>query len=281
MFKSFSPLPELSQAVAEVEGSELVHKDWIYAPPRIERNWSREEQRPFPSRIFELPRTHLIEHAACDGDDHLTFLLWALSFFTGTRLTATEAGFLDATPIKPGVLVDFVLPARALPAALALADGFWAAQRAAPERRRLFAAAVHALFLGQNPLLLQFERFTLFYTAFDACFTLAKSLHGTKKSVIHAERVAWMCGQFAMPVPAWADQGNASQVAILRNAAVHEALFVGEPLGFAVHEPGTGNDITLQMQALICRLLVALLGSRGGSYVGSAVDSRQRMLLEI
>lgn len=32
-----------------------------------------------------------------------------LSFFTGMRLTITDAGFFDATPIKLGKLVDFCL----------------------------------------------------------------------------------------------------------------------------------------------------------------------------
>jgi hypothetical protein len=47
--------------------------------------------------VFGLPKRHVIEHAAADSDDHLTFHLWAFSFFTGMRLTATEAGFVDAT----------------------------------------------------------------------------------------------------------------------------------------------------------------------------------------
>jgi hypothetical protein len=47
--------------------------------------------------VFGLPKRHIIEHAAADSDDHLTFHLWAFSFFTGMRLIATEAGFVDAT----------------------------------------------------------------------------------------------------------------------------------------------------------------------------------------
>jgi len=31
-------------------------------------------------------------------------------------------------------------------------------------------------------------------------------------------------------------------------------------LGFAIHGAGTNQNITLEMQALVCRLLVALLG---------------------
>jgi hypothetical protein len=233
--------------------------------------------------MFSLPKTHIIEHAAADSDDQLTFHLWALSFFTGMRLTATEAGFVDATPLKPGQLVDFVLLGNSLVKAVELAEAFWAANRASPQRTRLFAAAVHALFLGQNPRHLQFEEFMLLYMAFDACFALAKSMHPPKARVTHAERVTWMCSLFGMATPAWANPAApaAPAVATLRNATVHEALFMGEPLGFAVHGVGTNQNLTLEMEALICRFLVALLGGDHADYVRSPVNTRQRHGLDL
>ena len=102
-------------------------------------------------RVFGLPKTHVIEHATPDSDDHLIFHLWVLSFFTGMRLTAKKAGFVDATPLKSGALVDFVPTGKSLEKAVDMAEAFWAANRAEPQRARLFAAAVHALFLGRNP----------------------------------------------------------------------------------------------------------------------------------
>ncbi|MBX9898022.1 MAG: hypothetical protein K2Y17_09025 [Qipengyuania sp.] len=278
------PLQKLDKAVSAVTDDEGVDGDWIYAPPQEVSNFGGGiTQRPYPSRVFGLPKTHTIRHASPDGEDHLIFHLWALSFFTGTRLTSTEAGFLDATPIKPGKLVDFVLLGRGLPIAIELAETFWATHRAQPQRARLVAAAVHALFLGQNPLSLQFERFLILYTAFDACFALAKSIHGTVGVVRHAERVAWMCGLFAMQIPVWADPAAPSgpEVASLRNETVHEALFMGEPLGFALHGVGTNKNLTLEMEALICRLIVALLGASSADYVRSPVNTRQRHGLKL
>ena len=111
----------------------------------------------------------MLELAKATGDEHVVFHLWALSFFLGMRLSATEAGFLDATPVKPGKLVDFVLPGRSLERAIDLADEFWMANRGEPRNAQRFAAAVHALFLGQYPQALQFERFIYLYTAIDAC----------------------------------------------------------------------------------------------------------------
>lgn len=276
---SIATLLDLPQTVANINGSDGVYKGWIYAPPQQVRDLSGSvSQRPYPCRIFGLPKTHVIEHASPDSNDHLLFHLWTLSFFTGIRLTSDDAGMLDATTIKPGTFVDFVLLGRGLPDAITLAENFWKVHQSKPERARLFAAAVHALFLGQNPQLLQFERFLMYYTAFDTCFALTKQLQNPNDNIPHAKRVAWMCSLFNMPIPAWADpaQPTESEVPSIRNATIHEALFMDAPLGFAIHGAGTGQNITLEMHSLICRLLVAILGGDQTSYVVSPVTTRQR-----
>lgn len=51
---------------------------------------------------------------------------------------------------------------------------------------------------------------------------------------------------------------------------------MGEPLGFALHGVGAGKNMTLEMKALVCRLLVALLGGDQSKYVVSPVNTRQR-----
>lgn len=144
-------LPDHDELVAELAGSEGVQGAWIYAPRQPVRNFLTDEvrERPYPARVFGLPYTHAITHVGPDSDEHVHFHLWALSFFTGMRLTATEAGFLDATPILPGKLTDFVLlndPSSAID----LAERFWVDHRSTPEQARLVAAAIHALFLAQG-----------------------------------------------------------------------------------------------------------------------------------
>lgn len=276
-------LPGLEETVALV-GIEGVEADWVYAPPQevshLGSGGRYIRTMPYASRVFGLPKTHALRHAAADGDDHLAFLLWAFSLFTGMRLTATEAGFVDATPIVSGKLVDFGMSGASLGKAMALTDTFWRAHRAEPMRAKRFAAAVHALFLGQNPLLLQFERFIFLYAALDACFALASSLHPPPQRPTHADRIAWMCSLFGMPTPAWADKnGGRAEIAVLRNDTLHEALFMGEPLGFALHGVGTDSNLTLEMEALVCRLLIALLGASANDYVRTPVNTRQRHLL--
>lgn len=275
---TITTLTELEKSIADVEGSCGTYREWIYAPRQQELSFGGNvHEKPYSARVFGLPKTHTIEHAAADSNDHLVFHIWALSFFTGMRLTSTEAGFLDATPIKPGKLVDFVLLGKGLAEAVEISEAFWARHRGSPEPSRLFSAAVHALFLGQSPQNLAFERFLLYYTAFDACFALTKHLIPTKTRIPHAERVDWICKLFGMPVPDWADPHatSGSEVAAVRNTTVHEALFMGEPLGFATHGAGTNKHIALEMSALICRLLVALIGCGHTSYVSSPVNSRQ------
>ena len=136
-----------------------VEDNWLYAPPQQVRDFTsgKVREHPYASRVFGLPKTHLIEHTAATSEKHLDFHLWALSFFVGMRLTATEAGFLDATPLKPSKIVDFILLGSSLTRAVKLADDFWRTNLAKPRRAQHFEAAVHALFLSQSPKNLKFE----------------------------------------------------------------------------------------------------------------------------
>ena len=281
---SIATLAGLPETVADIEADPGREGKWIYAPLQpVAHLGGGTSVRPYPARIFGLPKTHAIVHATASEIDQVDFHVWSLSFFSGMRFTITEAGFLDSTPIEPGVLVDFVLMGGSLPKSIELAEAFWIDNRAVPERARIWVAAVHALFMSQNPQHLQFERFTLLYTALDACFALAKSINPPPKSLTHSQRIAWMCDWLGMPVPAWADPagGGGAQVAGTRNPAVHEALYMGEPLGFALHGVGGGPNLTLEMSGLVSRLLVALLGARNNRYISSSTGTRQRQGLDL
>jgi len=98
---------------------------------------------------------------------------------------------------------------------------------------------------------------------------------------MHADRIAWLCDMLGMVTPTWADKGASgkAEIAALRNDTFHESLFTSEPLGFALHGVGTNDDLTLEMEALVCRLLVALLGASSCSYVRTPINTRQGHLL--
>jgi hypothetical protein len=147
---------------------EGVEGDWIYAPlQQLTTSPGRQvRELPYTSRVFGLPKTHTISLGDANKEPgYLEFCIWTLSFFLGIRLTTTEAGFLDATPIKPSVLTDFFVSDRDLPKALALASAFWSSHQGDPTGAKRLGAAVHALFLAQSPHYLQFERFLFLYTA--------------------------------------------------------------------------------------------------------------------
>ena len=283
---TISPLPDLKRIASDVLASDGIEKNWIYAPPQQVHHFMSGEvrERPYTTRVFGLPKTHLIEHATATGEEHLDFHLWALSFFVGMRLTATEAGFLDATPVKPGRLADFVLLRSSPVRAVELAENFWKTNRDKPRCAKLFAAAVHALFLSQNPQSLQFEKFVQLYMAIDACYRLTVELHPLlQRPSTHPKRMEWMCDRFEIGCPGWADPDapDGEDVVRIRNNTLHEALFMDAPLGFAVHGVSTNQNhilaqnLPLEMKALVCRLLVALIGGSDADYVRSPVNTRQ------
>jgi hypothetical protein len=280
---SVATLPDLAQTVADIEASETVDGDWIYPGPQRASNWGDVSERPYPARVFGLPKTHRVEHSLADSQEHLDFHVWALAFFLGMRLTTTEAGFLDTTPIKPGKLVDFGLLGKGIEAVPILAENFWISHRADPAFVKRWVAAVHALFIAQHPQSLQFERFLYLYTALDACYALAAAIYQPRGRIPHFQRIDWLCKQFGMTTPGWADPAatGTAEVADIRNPTLHEALFMGEPLGFAIHGIGSSGNLTLEMKALVCRFLVKLIGGNDASYIQSATNTRQRRGLRL
>ena len=111
------------------------------------------------------------------------------------------------------------------------------------------------------------------YTALDACYALIASLKPPRRRVHHKDRIAWMCQLFGIAPPAWADPSlhPGTEIASIRNDTLHEALLMDAPLGFAVHE----HRLTAEIQALICRLIVALIGGETSEYTRTPVNTRQ------
>ncbi len=275
---SVRSLPDHEAIVADFRNAEVIEDDWVYSPPQKTREFmtGAVREKPYSARVFGLPKTHTITHRSASDHDHLIFHLWSLSFFSGLRLTATEAGFLDATPIKPGKLVDFTPLFGDLSQSIDLTERFWTDNRGNPRQCHRFAAAVHALFLAQYPPALQFERFMYLYAALDACYALVAETQQPNIKIAHAKRTEWLCQQFDMNVPEWANSGSSggAEIATIRNDAVHEALYTGQPLGFGLHGIGSNQNLTLELKALICRFLVALIGGHNSSYVKSPINTR-------
>lgn len=286
---SVQTLPDHARSVAAVTGDSNVLKDWIYPGAQQHRDFMSGNVRsmPYNVRVFALPKTHVLTLHESESREDLDFVVWCLSFFTGMRLSMTEAGFLDATPITSGKLVDFSLSRCTLADVIELALDYLESERGDLRAPKRVAAVIHALFLAQYPQNLQFEQFQYLYMALDACFKLVAVKEAQNPGTPHAGRVQWMCEKFGIPVPDWAKNAKAapSSLSVVRNDTFHEALFFDGPLGFSIYggnQPAADRgNVMLQMQALVCRLLVAILGQPGSSYVKTPVDTRQRQALEL
>lgn len=282
--------PDLGEIEADLTLSPDVHGDWIYpgAQESLELVSRNVRSLPYNTRVFGLPKTHVLTLHQSTNPQDLDFVVWCASFFLGMRLTTIEAGFLDATPIKPGKLVDFILWGGCNEAhVIELALNYLESERGDPRATKRVAAVIHALFMSHYPQSLPFEQFQYLYMALDACFSLITLKNTSKFAPNHGARIQWMCEQFEIPVPDWAKRSNASPspLSIIRNNAFHEALFFDEPLGFSIYG---GNQLTstpdntlLQMKALVNRLLVAILGKPGTSYIKTPVNTRQCHALDI
>ncbi|MDF2120336.1 hypothetical protein PY365_32720 [Roseiarcaceae bacterium H3SJ34-1] len=278
------PYPDLEAAVEELKDSPLVHRDWIYPPLREAHRFGDNAgtvQLPYQSRIFGLRKTHILTHRSAIEMDQLEFDVWALSFLLGMRLSTTDAGFLDATPIKPHSLVDFLVTGRDLCLSLECADRFWVDNYTNLDRVKVVCSAIHSLFLAQRPQHLQFESFMYLYTAIDACYALAAMLRPHCR-VGHSDRIAWMCTEFQIDCPRWAKRsGTEVPVARMRNQAFHKALFIDQPLGFTASFPPAFRGIEMELKALVCRLVVAMLGIPAPSYINSSVHNPQISQLSV
>lgn len=271
-------LPGLSDKIIGDDYA-LVERGWVYAPSTV---WISAEGRtiskPYSRRVFSLPKTHCIRHSSADNEEHVRFLIWSLSFFLGMRLTADEAGFLDSTPVRVGSLVDFYCSRTEVCRLMSYADGFWySSQSRQNSDAKALSAVINALFISQNPQYLQFEEFQILYSALDACYAIAKNSFGVVAER-HGDRITKTCERFGISPPIWVRKASQSDLSAVdrRNSLVHEAVFGGEPLGFALSRDPQGRSIEFEMRALICRIVMAMLTSlTGKSYIYSEINTRQ------
>lgn len=293
---SIQTLSGYENAVKDIKNDSKVIKLWIYPGPQLYKDFMGIRSMPYSARIFDLPKTHVLTLYESDRQEDLDFVVWCLSFFTGMRLTTKKNGFLDATPISPGKLVDFLHVTPMVPSlsnrgtvadVIDVALGYLEAEKDDLRAPKRVAAVIHVLFLAQYPHNLPFEQFLYLYMALDGCFALVAAKEKPKPSISHAGRVQWMCEKFGIALPDWGKNAKTapSPLSSFRNDIFHEALFFGEPLGFSVYggnQPAVNQgNVLLEMRALVCRLLVAILGKSEISYVKTPIDTRGRYMLEL
>lgn len=240
----------------------------------MRRNWVVVPRR---ERVFALPNTHRLDVHGANGEDRVAFLAQCFGFLVGMRMSTTEAGFLDTTAIRPGMLNDFILGGNALAEGLNCADEFWKQYAGNVRIAKALSGVIHTLMLAHDPTLLGYERFLYLYTALDGCYFVYKARPGSQSAQNHGARLTLLCGELGTHQPAWL-----GDVVTARNETIHEGLFFGEPLGFRGFGRG-GSAVPprtpWEMMALVCRFVVALLEIPAPDYIGSPVDSRDRRML--
>lgn len=281
---SLLTLPGLIEKVERVNRDKNVIKGWIYPGNQEVYNLNGGiSTMPYSHRVFRMPKTHTLKLKNTSSLETLNFAVWCLSFFKGIRLTTVEAGFLDATPIMPNKLTDFIVVGCSEKEVIELALSYITSKQRDEHSPKKIAAVVHALFLSQNPQYLSFEKFQYLYMALDGCFALSWAQHNNdphKNPPNHSRRIRWMCKIYGLSTPSWISRKK--NISVTRNDNFHEAIFFGQPLGFSsINNSKYGNDILLQMQALVCRLLSAILSVNDCSYIKSSVNSRERHSLKL
>lgn len=282
-------LPGLSELVAKAKACEGFERDWLHAPPAqsVDIMSGQIRTKPHRSRVFGLAKTHRLAHSSATSDEHLEFLVWALSFVKGLRLTTTDAGFLDAAPMRIGQLHDIVWLGKSEDTAIERAEEFWQCHSADVRLVKGVISIIHCLYVSQLPLSMDFERFIYLYTALDGCYAVMKKLNpswlpknkkGNDIDVKHTDRIGETCAFAGIPVPTWAQVGTSNIIAKYRNDTIHEGLFFDEPLGFRTFgaaDPTLGGTL-LEMECLVSRLLFPILGFNSPAYLNSPISSRSR-----
>lgn len=254
---NITALSNISSIKENLEKSDGVERGWAYCR--------------FPSRIFGLPKTHQMEINSNHAIECDRFLIWCLGFFVGMRLTQTDMGYLDAAPIEQGKLCDFLCTNRELPHALEPALDFFDTHGHGNITETLLAA-IHTLWLSYLPQLLRFEQYHYAYIAVDALWSVASRVITPQPVAAgHSARLQTLANTLGITLPQW------PTLIKERNNAIHQGLFYGQPLGFAVDPtPPQGGNVIVEMQAFICRAIIKLLNVPAQNYITSACTTRMR-----
>lgn len=124
----------------------------------------------------------------------------------------------------------------------------------------------------------EFECFNAQYTALDACAELARRIgfpRYPEDRPSHAKRAAILCKCVGVPKPAWVKPlpgRSGCALSQRRNSLIHDAMYAGEPIGFAY--PKDDPFMMLGLTAMVARIFLGLIGVRN-EYTGSRCDTRQ------
>lgn len=240
---------------------------WLY-PPLLPVVGARGATPPcMPAQVFALPPTHLISlSGSMDGPEAADFIIALIGFLDGVRLTREGWTHFLKVPLELGILGDLSCTSSEITSVLSVATATWL--HASPEvRQRLFGAIHWLTFSALYEH--DFERFAGSYIALDTLYWIHRQ-RGSRNDP-HAARPSILAAHFGVPLPPWGVvSGGTCELALLRNALVHEGRYAGAPIGFA----HPSENIAGELESFVRRLIIALLGIQCG-YVRSSCTTRQ------
>lgn len=272
---SIEPLPDHESVVQGIRAHQQNYAGWLYPPLRgVRRDGSELKEPPNVPATFALPSTHLLTLTDGHADPAAAdFFIALFGMLKGLRMQREGWQHFYKCPTKRGALSDFYADDREITTTLDLAAEFWQTHTDASTRKLAFGAIHWHLFAQLYEH--EFERFNAQYTALDACWKLAETTQQLTASG-HAERPRVLVENLGLHMPDWAERvvpgKSACSLSRRRNALVHEALYAGEPLGFA--HPQTERGMELELQNFVARCIFGLLGVRN-EYTCSPVNTRQ------
>lgn len=274
---SIESLPESPQIVEQTFACPQADRGWM-EPPIVGLPGKPE----IPQGRFQLRSTHVLTTRLRSQDAALgEFLVLALGFTVGLRLTIEGAGHLQRAAIKEGTLVNFRASDEEILHVLGKACTFWHSH-SAPEIRRLVFGAIH-WYLTSQSYHAQHEEFAWTYSVLDSLHKLAKetsSSYAALPTGKHGQRPVALAQTFNIPLPSsfagsGADAHPTSALVECRNTLIHEARWAEAPIGYGVNEHN--HDMIQDLQHFCSQLILRLLGVECG-FCGTVYDRQMHRL---
>jgi hypothetical protein len=280
------PLPDYTDILNSLRSDDRCYAGWFYPPLQAVPLAAKGDKSPpaMPTTRFSLPATHeLTLYGATADNKTAEFYIALLGLLKGLRLQREDWSHFYKSPIKSGLLCDFVARDSEIVKALTLAADFWQRYQDSQIRKLMFGAIHWHLFAQLYPF--SFERFNAQYMALDTCWRLAsltlKSKVDTETNLnqrnkpTHAERPVILAKVLGLMLPSWANltpSDSGSKLSRHRNELLHEALYLGEPIAFAVSQEY--YTLEQELSGFVACCIFGLIGINN-EYTQSSVQSRQ------
>lgn len=257
-------LNDYASAMAAVRSSRYADDEWIWPPIS-----SSVPQKP--AERFTLPVTHKLIVQGSDvieGEDLTSFVVALLGFLFGCELLPDGWGHLNRVCVQPGRWPDFWPTDEAVTRVVERGMRFYRNEHVLASRFFFGLLRWHQVSIAYDH---PHEVFAGQYMVLDACWKIHVE-RGGKAASTHGDRITVLATEYGLDRPShWQiELGTRSPFLTIRNELVHEARWCGMPIGTGGSPPPPNDAPHLDLFWFNSRLILALLGERGG-YVNSRI----------